>query len=54
MSEMPADLHPKPENNFYKKHSDHAGFKAPPPDEAKPAAAAAVGQPEVMVQPPSS
>lgn len=23
-------MRPKPENYFYKKHSDHAGFKAPP------------------------
>ncbi|TQS36618.1 hypothetical protein Golomagni_02924 [Golovinomyces magnicellulatus] len=27
--ELPVELHPKPDNYFYKKHSDHAGFKAP-------------------------
>lgn len=27
---LPAELRPKPDNYFYKKHSDHAGFKAPP------------------------
>lgn len=30
MEELPVELRPKPENYFYKKHSDHAGFKAPP------------------------
>ncbi|TPX17284.1 uncharacterized protein E0L32_012251 [Thyridium curvatum] len=30
LEEIPAELRPKPENYFYKKHSDHAGFKAPP------------------------
>jgi hypothetical protein len=30
LDEMPAELRPKQENYFYKKHSDHAGFKAPP------------------------
>jgi hypothetical protein len=29
LEELPADLKPKPDNYFYKKHSDHAGFKAP-------------------------
>lgn len=30
LQELPPELQPKPENYFYKKHSDHAGFKAPP------------------------
>lgn len=30
LAELPAELRPKPDNYFYKKHSDHAGFKAPP------------------------
>ncbi|TGO32996.1 hypothetical protein BHYA_0274g00100 [Botrytis hyacinthi] len=30
MEELPQELKPKPDNFFYKKHSDHAGFKAPP------------------------
>jgi len=32
LEELPAELKPKPDNYFYKKHSDHAGFKVPPPD----------------------
>jgi len=27
LEELPEDLRPKPDNYFYKKHSDHAGFK---------------------------
>lgn len=30
LEELPAELRPKPDSYFYKKHSDHAGFKAPP------------------------
>ncbi|KAK4238879.1 eukaryotic translation initiation factor 4E type 3 [Achaetomium macrosporum] len=30
LEELPAELHPTPNNYFYKKHSDHAGFKVPP------------------------
>jgi len=30
LEELPADLRPRPDNYFYKKHADHAGFKAPP------------------------
>jgi hypothetical protein len=30
LEELPAELRPKSDNYFYKKHSDHAGFKAPP------------------------
>lgn len=30
MSSLPEELRPKPDNYFYKKHADHAGFKAPP------------------------
>ncbi|EPE34628.1 eIF4e-like protein [Glarea lozoyensis ATCC 20868] len=30
LEELPEELKPKPDNYFYKKHSDHAGFKAPP------------------------
>lgn len=28
LEELPEDMKPKPDNYFYKKHSDHAGFKA--------------------------
>jgi hypothetical protein len=28
LEELPEELKPKPDNYFYKKHSDHAGFKA--------------------------
>ncbi|KAL2263644.1 hypothetical protein VTK26DRAFT_5806 [Humicola hyalothermophila] len=27
---LPSELRPEPKNYFYKRHSDHAGFKAPP------------------------
>ncbi|KAL8418327.1 hypothetical protein RB594_001799 [Gaeumannomyces avenae] len=30
LSSLPEDQKPKPDSYFYKKHSDHAGFKAPP------------------------
>lgn len=30
LEELPTELRPKPDNYFYKKHSDHAGFKVPP------------------------
>lgn len=30
LDELPAELQPKPDNYFYKKHSEHSGFKAPP------------------------
>ncbi|KAK1237672.1 hypothetical protein MKX07_006800 [Trichoderma sp. CBMAI-0711] len=30
LEELPPELQPKQDNYFYKKHSDHAGFKAPP------------------------
>ncbi|KAK3328481.1 translation initiation factor eIF 4e-like domain-containing protein [Cercophora scortea] len=30
LEELPQELRPKPDNYFYKKHADHAGFKAPP------------------------
>jgi len=37
LEELPEELRPKPDNYFYKKHSDHAGFKAPGKDaEASP------------------
>ena len=29
LEELPTEMRPKPDNYFYKKHSDHAGFKAP-------------------------
>jgi len=32
LEELPEDLKPKPDNYFYKKHSDHVGFKAPTAD----------------------
>ncbi|KAI1847194.1 hypothetical protein JX265_011869 [Neoarthrinium moseri] len=30
LQSLPENLQPKADNYFYKKHSDHAGFKAPP------------------------
>jgi hypothetical protein len=30
LEDLPPELQPKPDHYFYKKHSDHAGFKAPP------------------------
>jgi hypothetical protein len=30
MEELPPELRPRGENYFYKKHSDHTGFKVPP------------------------
>lgn len=30
LENLEPELQPKPDNYFYKKHSDHAGFKAPP------------------------
>ncbi|KAK0101300.1 hypothetical protein ONS95_006477 [Cadophora gregata] len=36
LEELPAELKPKPDNYFYKKHSDHAGFKAPAPESTGP------------------
>jgi len=30
LRELEGELQPKPDNYFYKKHADHAGFKAPP------------------------
>lgn len=30
LEELPVELRPKPDNYFYKKHADHAGFKVPP------------------------
>jgi len=29
LEELPEEMKPKPDNYFYKKHSDHAGFKIP-------------------------
>lgn len=55
MEELPAELRPKSDNYFYKRHRDHAGFKAPP--DAQPPAPAAPGTtaaPEVTVEPPSA
>ncbi|CEJ81126.1 Putative Eukaryotic initiation factor 4E [[Torrubiella] hemipterigena] len=30
LADIPAELRPRPDNYFYKKHSEHAGFKVPP------------------------
>lgn len=49
LDELPDELKPKPDNYFYKKHSDHAGFKAP----AVPVPVAAkIPVPVVAVEPP--
>ncbi|KAG5912758.1 hypothetical protein E4U53_005175 [Claviceps sorghi] len=29
LEELPAEIRPKPDNYFYKRHRDHAGFKGP-------------------------
>ena len=51
LEELPDELKPKPDNYFYKKHSDHAGFKAP----AVPVpVAATIPVPVVAVEPPKS
>jgi len=39
LEELPAELKPKPDNYFYKKHSDHVGFKAPATTVTAPAPA---------------
>ncbi|KAK3686028.1 translation initiation factor eIF 4e-like domain-containing protein [Podospora appendiculata] len=69
LEELPQELRPKPDNYFYKKHADHAGFKAPPElqavldsQKARDAAAAAkaaaaapptTAAPEIVEVPPS-
>lgn len=50
MDELPPELCPKPDNYFYKRHRDHAGFKTPDDAAAPPNAPP---QPEVRVEPPS-
>lgn len=59
---LPDELKPRADNYYYKKHSEHAGFKAPPElqhlvggnaDAKKDAVPATDGSPEVSVQPPS-
>ncbi|KAF5025904.1 hypothetical protein F66182_2023 [Fusarium sp. NRRL 66182] len=30
LEELPAEMHPKPDAYYYKRHSDHAGFNPPP------------------------
>ena len=30
LEDLPEELRPKPDNYFYKRHADHAGFKATP------------------------
>jgi hypothetical protein len=60
LDNLPVELRPKPDNYFYKKHADHAGFKAPPElqavldsqkarEAAAAAKAAAVEAPQVQV-----
>ena len=65
LEELPAELRPRQDNYFYKKHSDHAGFKAPPElqavldsqkarEEQKAKAEATAGAPAIgQVVPPS-
>lgn len=60
--ELPPDLQPRSENYFYKKHSDHEGFKVPPElrgevdakskSPVQGEAPAAAGAPQVSVQSP--
>ncbi|PTB62866.1 translation initiation factor eIF4e [Trichoderma citrinoviride] len=64
LEELPPELQPKQDNYFYKKHSDHAGFKAPPELQAvldsqkrnaaaAAASAASADAPAVTVEPPA-
>ncbi|KAK0615971.1 translation initiation factor eIF 4e-like domain-containing protein [Bombardia bombarda] len=64
LEDLPAELRPKADNYFYKKHSDHAGFKAPPElqavldsqkarDAAAAAAKAKAAAPQIVEVPPS-
>ncbi|PNY24850.1 Eukaryotic translation initiation factor 4E type 3-A [Tolypocladium capitatum] len=65
LEELPAEMAPKPENYYYKRHCDHAGFKAPPELQAvldsqkrdhagqpQPDGVATAPQPEVRIEPP--
>ncbi|PFH56479.1 hypothetical protein XA68_16434 [Ophiocordyceps unilateralis] len=58
MDELPSELRPKPENYFYKRHRDHAGFKPPPAEQQQQQqqeSVLVVPSPlEVHVQPPSA
>lgn len=54
MDELPPELRPKPDNHFYKRHCDHAGFKAPAGLQAPEAGPVAATQPELRVDPPSA
>lgn len=36
LEELPEELQPKEGSYFYKKHSDHEGFKAPPANGSAP------------------
>ncbi|KJZ80548.1 hypothetical protein HIM_00398 [Hirsutella minnesotensis 3608] len=59
MDELPADLQPKAENYFYKRHRDHAGFKVPPElqsmvDSHQRSLENAPPQPEFKIDPPSA
>lgn len=51
LDELPDELKPKPDNYFYKKHSDHAGFKAPA---VTAPTATPIAVPVVAVEPPKS
>ena len=62
LEEIPPETRPKPENYFYKKHRDHAGFKAPPELQAvldsqdradRKATVASADQPLLTVNAPS-
>ena len=61
LEDLPPELRPKPDNYFYKKHADHAGFRAPPElqavldsqKRAQNAANAANSNAHVEVTPPS-
>lgn len=59
LTSLPEELRPKgPDNYFYKKHSEHAGFKAPPElqavvDSQKRAQEAAAANAKVEVPAPT-
>ncbi|OAA45474.1 eukaryotic initiation factor 4E [Metarhizium rileyi] len=62
LQDLPEELRPKPDNYFYKRHRDHAGFKAPPGlqavldsrNDSEDSPVTAANQPLVTVEPPSA
>lgn len=53
LEELPQELKPKPDNFFYKKHSDHVGFKAPPAESASDSAQTEVNATIIQTEVPA-